>query len=205
MSKLTDRIEHPIPFSGAMVKTLLAGEKTMTRRTIKPQPENVPIIGKDGGNIWHDKGGAFKCRYGATGDILWVREAYTTTAHGVKYRADGEISAVKWKPPMFMPRHVCRLLLKVVDIKVERLRDITYKDILKEGVRIPVNSNRKAMFEIGCKFSPLSFLENYDKKMPYQEACLHARWESLWKTINGEKSWNENPFLWCITFENIIV
>lgn len=140
---------RPILFSTPMVQAIKAGLKSMTRRSIKIDPEEWKfkeiINGEKGtwavfchrenrGNIKH-----VKFRFGNIGDGLWVKETYTITGHGLKYKADGELSSVKWKSSMFMPRVASRLNFEITGLKVERAGDISTEDILKEGVRIPVS------------------------------------------------------------------
>ncbi len=114
---------RPILFSGEMVRAILAGHKTQTRRIIKPQP---PV--------------RIPCPYGIPGDRLWVRETWCRTKAGVHYRADcrslDDEAAVggRWKASIHLPRADSRLTLAVVAVRAERLGDITEADALAEGV-----------------------------------------------------------------------
>lgn len=115
--------EHPILFSGPMVKALLEDRKTQTRRPIKPRD-------------------AHQCPYGSVGGILWVREAYTEDDAGFIYRADNECigNSVRWRPSIFMPRRASRITLTITDIKIQRLQDITEPQAMAEGVTLLCSS-----------------------------------------------------------------
>lgn len=108
-------MDRPILFSGPMVRAILDGRKTMTRRVYKPRFDKWKV-----------------------GDRLWVRETYAITRLGgkypttVHYKAD-EIPSAKWKPSIFMPRKLSRILLEITDIKRELLRDILEDDAKREG------------------------------------------------------------------------
>lgn len=194
---------HPIIFSTTMVQAILEGRKTMTRRVIKPQPyldERYNLHTWDGprpkakrytGSIasTHLDGLleslSFHGKY-QPGDVLWVRETYQTSWNEKAkkwepiYKADGGVwidddGMVKWKPSIHMPKAACRIFLEVTSIRVERLQDITYVDgIIQEG---------------------------YPKEHP---GCSPIEWfENLWAKINGQDSWNSNPWVWVIEFKRI--
>jgi hypothetical protein len=121
--------DKPILFSGPMVRAILEGRKTVTRRIVKPEAA--------GDGSW---------AYGVPGDRLWVREAWglldTEPKDGpekatVLYRAtDGERHDLRyqlWRPSIFMPRWASRLTLALVSVRVEMLQAITEEDALAEG------------------------------------------------------------------------
>jgi hypothetical protein len=120
---------RPIIFSGPMVRAILAGEKTQTRRIINPQPY-----------MNHDTraaGDISTCPYGQPGDQLWVRETFMPMPHlnaKAFYRATDRLVGGKWKPSIFMPRDLSRIDLEVVAVRVERLQSITPQDAWKEGI-----------------------------------------------------------------------
>jgi len=127
---------RPILFSGPMVRAILSGAKTQTRRVITPQPDARLRWGFAG---WEDvHGRPLPCRYGAPGDLLWMRETWRQgpTATGAYYRAtdDDGTPAVRWKPSIFMPRALSRITLKLTDVRVERVQDISEADAAAEGV-----------------------------------------------------------------------
>ncbi len=134
------------------------------------------------------------CPYGKPGDRLWVREAWRTTGdggrcndipprdlqpHQVWYEADGAAPADecvgKYRPPMFMPRWACRLVLEIVSVRVERLQDISRGDAMAEGCPFP-NLNGK---EVG-RTDPVGW------------------YRDLWESINGAESWGANPWVWVV-------
>ena len=198
---------RPIIFSSEMVREILAGRKTQTRRIIKPQPTTVvqDIVGNFY-EVSHRESGIgeyediIKCPYGMAADMdfLWVREAYSknyfnTGIHA--YKADfKEVAAEyvpvpKWKPSIHMPKSAARIFLKINDVKVERLQSISEEDAQREGVK----------YDLSLEFN--QYL-NYEKGI-YQCQTAVESFKSLWSEINGEKSWSENPFVWVIQFERV--
>ena len=191
--------DKPILFSTPMVQALLEGRKSQTRRIMKPQP----IFDFDSGWVfwgkhqWDIHGLPISydilnfCPYGQTRDILWVRETWASNPWGYLggcryiYKSDydkfpkNEIGTSypqidKWKPSIYMPREAARIFLRVTDIHVERLQDITEEDAIAEGVI------RKDLY----------------KTMTWE-------YETLWESINGQGSWDANPWVWVVIFERI--
>ena len=136
--------ERPILFSGPMIRALLAGTKTQTRRIVKPQPKNRLVYALD----WYDADGVHpgvkvKCPYGRGGDLLWVRETFFPRLQNTAaiYRADSPDDGMAemyggWKPSIFMPRTLSRLTLEVTNVRAERLHDISEEDAKAEGVSL---------------------------------------------------------------------
>lgn len=140
----------PILFSTPMVQAILDGRKTMTRRIVKPQPSSgirKSVFVKSGLEDGH--GREIKPRYQPS-DILWVRETWckvTLDGHYAPncyqgefyyYKADGrEIESCGafegWRPSIFMPREAARIFLRVTNVRVERLQDITLENARAEG------------------------------------------------------------------------
>jgi hypothetical protein len=191
--------ERPILFSAPMVRALLSGQKTQTRRAIK---EVVKI--------------AFfnfltPCPYGAPGDRLWVREAwrlplsldkenaktirekslaagYETPWAPVQYEAD--LARVNWdlstsvgryRHARFMPRWASRIVLEIDTIRVQKLQDITENDAMAEGTQEP---------------SVAALIGGGD----VTERRVFSR---LWAKINGVESWEANPWVYAITFHRV--
>lgn len=202
---MTDR---PILFSAPMVRALLAGTKTQTRRVFKgaEQAENgLWHIHSAGGGIVgvaEEDVGKQAADYLPihAGDRLWVKEtwaplsALTHNDPGTQgladrgfYRADvgtvdGEIS--RWKPSIFMPRHASRITLIVTDVRVERLQDISEADAIAEGVeRAPKN-------------------DGWWKSQTSGKLCPTARdaYGDLWNHINRPGAWEANPWVVAYTF-----
>ncbi len=121
------------------------------------------------------------CAYGKVGDILWVRETWQKVEHPelkYRYRADHlNPTSVTWKPSIFMPKDACRIFLEVTEIKVERLQDISEEDAIAEGVEVPTYKETEL-------------------------AKYKTNFSILWEFINGEESWESNPWVWAITFKN---
>lgn len=145
----------PILFNTAMVKAILEGRKTQTRRIIKPQPAN-PRWNNVGWLGWDDGHGYRMKPPCMVGDVLWVRETWCDpypenpfvpfaykadfpmhwdadrTEHGDPITIAAE--EMKWKPSIHMPREAARIFLLVKDVRVERLQDIGCFDSLNEGI-----------------------------------------------------------------------
>lgn len=131
----------PIIFNTEMVRAILDGRKTATRRVIKLQPtySRWNCIGWLG---WDDGHGCKMRQPYREGDILYVRESWhETPAFGVMRRADWGDGACpymepddKWLSPACMPREIARIFLRVTNVSVARLQDITEDEILKEGL-----------------------------------------------------------------------
>lgn len=207
--------ERPILFSGPMVRAILEGRKTQTRREVKfnhkPWLEPLPHIeyARDGNPIWlsaepskeirdsdyFDKG--YPCPYGKPGDRLWVRETWGESSLGKAiYRASTEeveriaaeerwVSSPRWRPSIHMPRWASRITLELTDVRVERLQEISDRDAEAEGV----GGMRDMRFAaaLGNITSPAYRLNFID----------------LWESINGKGSWNLNPWVWVLEFRRL--
>lgn len=147
---------------------------------------------------------AIKCPYGVVGDILWVRETWhpkrtnMPTGWPYEYKAtaeeDGTPTGEPWKPSIHMPKKACRIKLEVINIRVERVRDISEEDAKAEGV-----------YFYGWDDPNQDDYKNYlyDDRNSDDWGLLTA-WESystLWEKINGKESWNLNPWVWVIKFK----
>lgn len=178
--------ERPILFSAPMVRSILEGRKTQTRRVIKqPGLDMVEsVIDYNGYFTWDTFDYDLRplCPYGHPGDRLWVRETFGISAHnGVVpfYKATEAIALVyKWKPSIHMPRWASRITLEIVNVRVERLQDISAEDCIAEGV--------------------LSTLREHDAVID-----LRDKYRALWESINGPGSWEINPWAWVIEFKRI--
>ncbi len=134
----------PMLMNTEMVKAILAGRKTVTRRLIKPQPKNKPVfiiagtptkyIGKWFDEI-SDKYWTPPCH---TGDVLYVRETWCKGslnggADQYFYKADDNDFHCQWRPAIHMPKEAARIFLRVIDVRVEHLKDVTLDDAIAEG------------------------------------------------------------------------
>jgi len=192
----TQKKEKPILFSGPMVRAILDGTKTQTRRLVKMQPGYAHVMRYCAGDLAARQIGA--CRwedvrvpYGKPGDRLWVKETHrfdgldTKIAiakrdfESVQYRADEDDKFVTWRPSIYMPRWASRITLEITDVRVELLQDITEIDAMNEGVFADIPN------------------ETPWPMMPSDAFC------HLWESINGPDSWAQNPWVWVISFKRI--
>lgn len=181
----------PILFNTEMVRAILDGRKSCTRRIIKPQWEECPhckyvhkeyIYGKLAENVY-----CAKCGYPLLperrapyqpGDILYVRETWKKAPNGYYYYEDWQRNDIadvtKWKPSIHMPKEAARIWLKVTDVRVERLQDMTDDDAEAEGC-FDYTSTALGFFDV---------------------------WDSTIKKSNLNcYGWNANPWVWVIEFE----
>jgi hypothetical protein len=162
----------------------------------------------------------FKCPYGQPGNILWVRENYLKppfiTHKLLREGADTwpkfdytascdeiEIEQYKswgWqlKPSIHMPKEACRMFLLLKEVKVERLQDIKRDDCIAEGIAYQHNDFQKWYGQEGNWY-------DYERKtfapLPSGKISPSMSFMSLWKSINGEDSWQQNPWLWVLKYE----
>jgi hypothetical protein len=210
--------ERPILFQGAMVRALLAGTKTQTRRTVKPQfgpdaePEEMCATSSEGwqmaghsGRWWDvceaDDQRAIRCPYGQPGDRLWVRETWRYREIGegkhrelgaYVYRSTENVDGFvePWKPSIHMPRAASRILLEVTGVRVERLQAISDADAAAEGCPCYVcGRTMDGRSEDDCH-------------------CFHRKadardYRDLWESINGDGSWDANPWVWVVEFRRV--
>jgi len=198
--------ERSIIFSGPMVRAILAGRKTQTRRVLKPQP-----AGLVNGMPYYEGRDAAKlptCPYGKAGDKLWVREAcYITKACEdgaplcdpvVIYRADGcedQPNGYVSRPSIHMPRWASRITLEVVSVRVERLQDISEANAEAEGV------SRCCPFGV-CNGG--GFIGG-DENCRCADITPTQVFAHRWDSINGKRgySWDSNPWVWAIEFRRV--
>ena len=173
--------DRPILFSGPMVKAILEGRKTQTRRIARLNETllNHPDV-KDSAIE-----AALQISPYQVGMCLWVRETWSdyldalTNERGVVYRAShGLLPGQVWKPSIHMPRWASRLTLEITDVRVERLQDISHHDAMCEGVGMESSDS----------------LKQYGYK---------AGFANLWESINGKGSWDANPWVWVIKFRRL--
>lgn len=203
-----------------MVRALLEGRKTQTRRIMKPQPESGPGMNctrirykNRRGDIVLDEALESQhccqalCPYGVPGDRLWVRETFWYEPPsfgevcGIKYqdgdeallfRADGEVEGgVKWKPSIFMPRLLSRITLDIAEVRVQRLQDISEEDAEAEGLWR------------GRARRHLWWLNATDCRLCEPFHGHKPAYQYLWQSINGPGSWDANPWVWAITFTKV--
>lgn len=176
--------ERGILFSSEMVRAILAGTKTQTRRRVAKQERFGPG--------WSWPKNPVRCPYGVVGDRLWVRETWSI-ANGngrrIVFRADQGTdrwpptvddpgTRKVWKPGIHLRRVDARITLDVLSVRVERLHDISEEDARAEGVT--------------AEYGP----------GVYSDAHRLA-FADLWRSINGADSWDANPFVWRIGFRRV--
>lgn len=201
---------HPILFSTPMVQGLIEKRKRQTRRTkglekVNENPDDwkfdryaLDVNFNQIGVIFSNDNEEIHIPFKANiGDVLWVRETFYKTiaeelngAFFYKATIDKLGWTFKWKPSIFMPKSACRIFLKIKSIRVERLQDISESDSIAEGVKDD------------------DFFEGLFNYYDYLRKVLHFKnakdsFMSLWKSINGEASWNQNPYVFAYEFEQI--
>ena len=222
--------ERPILMSAPMIRAILSGTKTQTRRISNPHQK--------GGRRYFNTDGSPRTDciypYGAHGDLLWVREAfrfldsfdgdspntvgdrcliagYPKPWAPTHYEADGwrdnwmnvgtspgSVIAGKLRPGIHMPRWASRITLEIVSVRVERLQDISEEDAIAEGVYCG-NVIVYSYYENGHH-------EVWEDRYFFDggpdegfESAVNA-YAALWDSINGEGSWEKNPWVWVIEF-----
>lgn len=218
--------ERPILFSAPMVRAILEGRKTQTRRLVRPQPphdcseiEKQPrtdpylgcVVSGDSG-IWedvHSMDYRVRCPYGKPGDRLWVRETWRVDGldrrgalmhgkdvcmeSGASFYADCECDSAladgPWIPSIHMPRWASRITLEIVNVRIERLQDISEEDAIAEGIR-PVRVGLTDRAFEWDSFSDATYTAN-------------EAYAALWESINGPGSWDANPWVWVVEFRRV--
>ena len=187
--------ERPILFSAPMVRALLAGTKTQTRRIVKARD----LEWMDVHQGLREPDNAERCPHGQPGDRLWVQEAWraeltwnTTKPSGIPdeaalwYEADdqqrnngrGTKFKGKLRSSIHMPRAASRITLEITRVRVERLRACNEVDAIAEGA---------PWAACGAP----------------QEGSHKAGFAQLWEQINGDGSWESNPWVWVVEFKAI--
>lgn len=190
----------PILFNTEMVRAILDRRKTCTRRVIK-LPENMDGIpvGK-GGDSSNPLGfmypGCIKRPQYQPGDILYVRETWKKAPNGYYYYEDWQRNDIaditKWKPSIYMPKEAARIWLKVMNVRVERLQEITDEQAKREGIQYdecPTGFAWKQETDMhNCYTTPIG--------------AMQALWNSTIKKSDLDRyGWDANPYVWVIEFE----
>ncbi len=217
--------EKGIIFSSEMVNAILEGRKTQTRRVIKPQP-SFKIQTDCFGLLRDYEGKIIKCPYGI-GCRLYVKENYflnknhnnipaSQAPHDslVMYQAGGEANVYgRKRSSMFMPKWASRITLEITDIRVERLQNISEEDSISEGCY--TNEKYYDLADGDENIWACSVCNGrgvhgaLGQNLGVTEVdCLYCdtakkRFLNLWQKIKGKESWEQNPFVWCLTFKVI--
>lgn len=176
----------PILFNTEMVRAILDGRKTQTRRVVKSAP-----LG-----LHYEDGCPARNPPYKPGDVLWVRETWKQYTAGTAdaglidgylYKADepqdttGMMVEDRWHPSIHMPKMAARLFLRVTDVRAERLHDMKAQDSLDEGVKLNL----------------AGILKGADPLLPFANL-----WNSTIKKKDFHKyCWSVNPWVWVIEFE----
>ncbi len=205
--------ERPILFSAPMVRAILEGRKTVTRRVCKPQPSanahTTCASGNPMGAWWETGKDINRCPHGQPGDRLWVRETWYCDHFEVMrgpylkpddldirealedgtlvYGADGlapyEQEQPTWKPSIHMPRWASRILLEITAVRVERLQDITEAQALAEGIALHPGGGHHVEDGKHHWASPID------------------SFAGLWSSVGGD--WDANPWVWVVEFKRV--
>ena len=225
------KLAKPILFNTEMVRAILDGRKTETRRLAKNIRKDVHCLG---GHFEHEfirddfAGDTYtgfvcrKCGYGVSpthysypvgasfirpqyepGDILYVRETFFECKGRFHYKADGKHLVLnrviggkeffKWQPSIHMPKEAARIFLRVTDVRVERLQEITPAGTRQEGIK-------NAEYNPECKDKSPWVLDEFEL----------TQFSKLWNSTIPKKDlsrygWNANPWVWVYEFERIEV
>lgn len=201
----------PILFKPQMVKAILEGRKTMTRRVVKLpswSTGDFDDFAFDDGYfaVIADNTGCeveIESPYGKVGDELWVKETFFKNGDKYIFLANGtcceqfeqcecsEVGKPKWTPSIFMPRSLSRITLEITDIRVEKLQAITNEDAKAEGASDVLT------------IKDLELLKTIDPSyvIPRPFGEYQFGFMALWCKINGVKSWTDNPYVWVVEFK----
>lgn len=222
---MSEPVQRPMLFSDEMVRAILAGRKSQTRRVISPQPIHRPVLAVPGvtvgadpvkaGREWFDAdgiqpGSPLSCPFGGPGDKIWVKESFvldgvrrgmgrSATMRG-HYGADGSPFEVRlsggradmvlrWKrttgriSKLLMPRELSRITLCVVNVRAERLQQISEDDAEAEGIA-----------------PDPAFPSHYRQYPSGMGRSAVDAYATLWDHLHGAGAWEENPWVWVIEF-----
>ena len=192
--------EKPIIFTAPMVKEILEGRKTQTRRIVGQK--HIPFLENINTNFLYGNWEKRPLPYGQPGDRLWVREKFKTVCDeeqwdaieyldgirikpelpdhntGFRFSWDCDNDNVRWRPSIHMPRWASRITLEVTGVRVERLQDISGPDCWAEGIECAGWDSEKYGSVTHC-------------------------YRDLWESINGPGSWDKNPWVWVIEFKRV--
>lgn len=185
----------PILFNTEMVRAILDGRKTVTRRIMKPQPlfytGRKYIFADDVcPKKWECCDNIIETYQYQPGDILYVRETWSpvfVVPRRYLYKVGCEEAdnlPIKWRPSIHMPKEAARIWLKVTDVRVEQLKDITVQGVQKEGLL------------------PDGYISQYAILTEDFFLKYKTLWDSTIKKSDLDRyGWNANPWVWVIEFE----
>ena len=196
--------ERPILFSAPMVRAILNGTKTQTRRAVKDR--HIDAAPPACFFQWLRE----RCPYGQPGDRMWVRETWqvvdgserarrivtdpSPSRGWIEYAATvhpGHEPPPRWRPSIHMPRWASRILLEITAVRVERLQDISGEDAVAEGIARDGDGYER--FHVDPD-APLGQSFTRNPVLAYR---------GLWEKINGVGTWDANPLVWVIEFKRV--
>ncbi|HCB1570422.1 hypothetical protein [Klebsiella quasipneumoniae] len=211
--------ERGMIFNGEMVRALLSGRKTQTRRPIKWKQTRFTEIGeREDGSKWpwsedaeHACDFWHPCPFGAVGDRIWVRETWARynidqNSHDIAYRAttpEDWPEEGRWRPSIHMPRWASRILLEITGVRVERLNAISEEDAQREGVHTEVWDQTVVARNYAARDE---FFQFWSEDMPHyveMNQLYRSSFRSLWESIYGAENWQANPWVWVIEFKRV--
>jgi len=174
-----------------MVRAILTGRKTMTRRIVKfPKDftgkkvfDNAPYgLKYSNSSVTIVR---LSCPYGVPLDRLWVRESFQLIPPNmIFYKADAENKSITgWKPSIHMPKKAHRICLEIVNVRVEKLQAISEYDAIREGM--------------------ISTVKLAEQDSDYTGFYAVEHFFALWESIYGKESWHHNPWVWVIEFKRV--
>lgn len=206
MSKKTEVVkERPILMNTDMVRAILSGRKIQTRRPIKRNDSGgVRLAGRN----WHldDPNCVKACPFGQIGYRLWVRERWATDANvdalpprmipqkvPVYYYATAQCKNYRWRPSIHMPRWASRITLEIVDVRVERIGEISEEDAVNDGVQ----KSRSGELWCGAPHKVHGF--------PRQHNTAKEAFLDIWNFIYSKRGLglDTNPWVWVIEFRRV--
>lgn len=200
--------ESPMIFNAEMVRAILDGRKTQTRRIVSDRHLNLIDVGSQIGECYplecgidHENSQSYyreHCPFGKPGDRIWVRETWARynvdqDSHDMAYRAttpEDWPEEGRWRPSIHMPRWASRITLEITGVGVQRLHSISPNDASREGlIKLPA-TGRYCLNQGDQYFGGAS----HDAREVFS-------W--LWEFIYGAESWQANPWVWVIEFKRI--
>lgn len=206
--------ERGMIFNAEMVRAILDGRKTQTRRIVKLQPDEDGLAKVTNGPWVDTSERNYRCPFGDVGDRIWVRETFqgplfdyeqmeayledssrfekpefcqyaADGGHRPEYQDADDNLRHGWRPSIHMPRWASRILLEITDVRVERLNSIHDVDAMREGIQ------------------NLTTCSHADFGIPGVVNAQHPvrAFQLLWESIYGADNWKANPWVWVIEFK----
>lgn len=206
--------ERGMIFNAEMVRAILDGRKTQTRRTAKPQPDEDGLVKVINGPWVDTSERNYRCPFGDVGDRIWVRETFqgplfdyeqmeayledssrfekpefcqyaADGGHRPEYQDADDNLRHGWRPSIHMPRWASRILLEITNVRMERLNSIHDVDAMREGIQ------------------NLTTCSHADFGIPGVVNAQHPvrAFQLLWESIYGADNWKANPWVWVIEFK----